>query len=356
VDTTDEYVSLRAEVREVGEERAEVTRELYRRIEDDFEEYREDATGHGEFGRYVEFQNAVIEAEETVEEKDVYRPEDFEEALSHLDARTLHDKHFRRARDGLSDVRDLVEDYERYTELGQELRDELSDLEHRAEELSDEIREAEEALGKARQAKGVDVSPLRDAVETYNELVRRDFEGFVGGAPAVEVARLGEKTLDAPLLDDAPIERGAAERLARYVGDETVDRVLELADASDGRLSHYVDDTDGFRESVPRTFFETASAEPFELSYEPEGVVRHLVPELVSVVRLFGDEETVAALRRVGDAARTGGYAEMRRALVAEEEAGGSVEELEERLGRLRDEKGRVEERADEVRGALEDG
>jgi hypothetical protein len=171
---------------------------------------------------------------------------------------------------------------------------------------------------------------------------------------AVAVARLGERTHDAPLVDDAPIEPGTAERLARYVNDETVDRVLELADASDAKLSHYVEDTDGFRNAVPRTYFETVDAGLFELSYEREGVARRRADELLSLIRGFADDETVTALRRVRDMAANGEYGEMRRALVAREEAGAGVEEIRGELDELREEKERVEARADGIRDALE--
>ncbi|MFP4174208.1 MAG: hypothetical protein ACLFSW_00320 [Halobacteriales archaeon] len=354
MEKTDEYREARAEVREVGEDRAERTRDVYRRIDDAFDEYREDATGHGEFGRFVEFQNVVIDIEESVEEEDIYRAGDIERALSHLDANTLHDKHFRRARGDMEDVRDFVETYERYVELGDNLRDELSDLERRADERAREIRRKEKALEKARRAEGVDVSRLREAVEGYNERVREGFETFVRDAPAVDVARLGERTHGAPLVDDAPIERGTAKRLARYVDDETVDRVLELADSSDAKLSHYVDDPDGFRDAVPRTYFETADGSRFELSYDPEGVVRRRAEELVSLVRRFADDETVMALRRVRDMAANGTYGEMRRALVAREEAGADVDAIRDELDELRDEKERAETRADELRDVLE--
>lgn len=353
MDKTDEYRDTRETVREVGEDRAERTHNVYRRIDDAFEEYREDATGHGEFRRFVEFQNIVIDIEESIEDGNIYRGDDITRALSHLDANTLHDKHFRRAREDLSDVRDFVETYERYVELEDELRDELSDLEHRIDEVGREIQEKEAALEKAREAEGVDVSPLREAVEEYNNGVRDDFEEFVREAPAVDVARLGERTHDAPLVDDAPVERGTAESLDRYVDDETVDRVLELADASDGKLSHYVEDADGFRDAVPRTFFETADGERFELSYEREGIVRRRADELVSVVRRFADDETVAALRRVRDMAANGTYGEMRRALVAREQAGADVDEIRDELDGLREEKERIEKRAAEVRDAL---
>lgn len=355
MDKTDEYREKRDAVVEVGEDRAEKTRELYRRLEDAFEEYREDATGHGEFGRYVEFQNIVIEAEETVEQEDVYSAEEFKRALGHLDARTLRDKHFRRANEDLSDIRDLVETYERYVELEDELRNELRDLEHRADELDREISRKEEALEKAVEVEDIDGSRLREAVEKYNDSVRSNFETFVREAPAVEVARIGEQTHDTALVDDAPLERGTAEGLSNYVDDETVERVLELADSSDGKLSHYVDDTDGFREAVPRTFFETADGTRFKLSYEPEGVARRRADELIPLVGKFADDETVATLRRVRDMAANGTYGEMRRALVAREEAGASVEELRDELEELRDEKERVGERAEEIRDALQE-
>ena len=353
MESIEEYREVRSEVREVGEEKAERTRELYRRIDDAFDEYREDATGHGEFRRFVEFQNIVIDIEEGI--GDVYGAEDIETALSRLDANTLRDKHFRRANDDLSDVRSFVETYERYLELGDSLGDELNDLEHRADELEREITAKEDALRKAREAEGVDVSALREAVEGYNERLRDDFGSFVRDAPAVEIARLGERTHDAPLVDDAPVEEGTAARLARYVDDETVDRVLELAGSSDAKLSHYVDDTDGFREAVPHTYFETAGAERFELSYGSEGVVLRRAEELISLVRGFAEDGTVTALRRVRDMAANGDYGEMRRALVAREEAGAGVDELQDELDDLREEKENVEERTAELRELLDE-
>lgn len=353
MDKIEEYEEVRGKVRKVGEERAEKTHDLYETVDKNLERYREEATGRGDFEKYIELRSIVAGVEEKLD--DVHMSEEFEDALSHLDARTLRDKHFRRARAGLEGVKGFAETYERYEELEEELEDELRSLEKRKKELRSEIEETEERLEKAREAEEVDASPLREAVEEYNERVRGDFDAFLREAPAVDVARLGEKTLDAPLVEDTPVERGVAERLSRYVEDETVGRVLELADASDGKLSHYVEDTDGFRDAVPRTFFETASAERFELSYESEDVVRRRVPELVSLVSSFAGEDTVAVLRRVGAMAERGEYEPMRHAVVAGEEAGADAEEIDERLEELRDEKERVEERAERLRSALDD-
>jgi len=139
------------------------------------------------------------------------------------------------------------------------------------------------------------------------------------------------------------------------VDEETVERVLELAGSSDAKLSHYVEDTEGFRDAVPRTFFETVTAERFELGYEPEGVMRRLVPELVSIVSLFADEETVAALRRVRGMAERGEYGTMRGALEAREDAGADSEEIDNRLDELRDEKRSLEEAVEDIRDALKE-
>ena len=355
VDKIEEYEKVRETVRDVGEERAERTHDLYVTVDKDLEKYREDATGHGEFKKYIELRSIAAGVEEEIEEEDVHRGEEFESAMSHLDARTLRDKHFRRARADLEDVAEFAETYERYEELEKELKDELRSLEKRKKELENEIEDTEDRLEKARKAEEIDASPLREAVESYNERVHDDFDDFVSEASGVEVARLGEKTLDAPLVDNAPVEDGVAERLSRYVEDETVGRVLELADASDGKLSHYVDDTDGFRDAVPRTFFETASAERFEISYEPENVVRRRVPELVRLVSSFADEQTVAVLRRIGGMAERGEYESMRRAVVAGEEAGADAEEIEESMEELRAERERVEGRVSRIRSALGD-
>ncbi|MDZ7688122.1 MAG: hypothetical protein U5J64_05245 [Halobacteriales archaeon] len=355
MENLEEYEELRDTVRGIGKERAERTHDIYEAVDKNLERYRDEATGRGDFGKYIEFRGFVAGVEEEVGEKDVHMSDAFETAVSHLDARTLRDKHFRRARAELEEVAEFAEMYERYEELEEDLNDELRSLEKRKKEVRSEVESAEKRLEKAREAEEIDASFLRETVEEYNEHVHDDFDAFVCEASAVEVARLGESTLDAPLIEDAPVEKGVAERLSRYVDDETVERVLELADASDGKLSHYVEDTDGFRDTVPRTFFETASAERFELSYEPEGVVRRHVPELVRLVSSFADEDTVAVLRRVGSMAERGEYEPMRRAVVAGEAAGADAEEIEGRLEELRTELRRVEERAERLRSTLDE-
>jgi len=355
VEDTDELRELRETVEEVGEERAETTRALYESLTDVTEEYREEATGHGNFEKYVEFENHVIAFENTVEEEDVHLQDDFEKSLERLDRRTLQDKHFRRALDDLDAVEELAEDYERYTELRDELRDELGSLERRKEELASRIDELEESVEKAREVEDVDVSELRDSVETYNDRVRRDFEEFVRDTSAVEVARLGEHVSNSSLLGDVPVEEGDAERLDEYVDDESVDRVLELADSSDAKLSHYLEDTEGFRDAVPRLWFESPSAEPFVLSYEPEGKAKYKTRELVPIVAEFADEETVEALRGVKRMAERGDYSRMRSALVDRREVGGDAETVEEELEEARSERRRAEERAHEIRDALGD-
>lgn len=355
MEDTEELRELRATVEEVGEERAETTRALYESLEDAIEEYREEAAGHGNFEKYVEFENIVVAFENTVEEEDVYLQDDFEKALGRLDQRTLQDKHFRRALNDLVDVEELCDDYERYTQLRDELRDELGSLERKVGELDGRIEELEEGIEKARGVEDVDVSELRDAVETYNERVRDDFKEFVRTAPAVEVARLGERISDASLLEDVPAEEGDAERLAEYVDDESVDRVLELADSSDGKLSHYLDDTEGFRSAVPRLWFESSNADSFVISYEPEGTVKYKTRELVPLVAEFADDTTIDALRRVKRMAERGEYSRMRSALVDRREVGDDAESMEKELEEVRTERQRAKERAERIRDALPD-
>jgi len=242
VEDIEEFKKLRDSVREVDEECAENTRVLYARIDEALDEYQNEATGHGNFERYVEFRSIVIGVQQGAKEQDIHLEEGFEKATDRLDRRTLQQKHFTRAHNDLEEVRGFIEDYEQYKKLRQELEEELHKLERKTKGLDEEIEKLKKDIQKAQSAEGIDVSRLREKVETYNRGITEDFDSFVRQAPAVKVARLGERVSKASLLEDIPIEDGAAERLLEYVDDETVEGVLELADSSDGKLSHYFED------------------------------------------------------------------------------------------------------------------
>jgi len=351
VDRTEEDERLGRELGGIDGGRAERTVEVYERLDGILGEYRDDATGHGDFESYVELRTILAEMEEEVDE--VYHGDRLEDALDRFDSRTLTDTDFERAREDLEDMKGFVGSYERYRELGEELRDELGRLRSRRRELEARADGLRESLERAREAEEVDAAPLREAVEGYNRRVEDGFEGFMSRAPAVEVVRVGERIRDSPLLPDPPVEEGDADRLDAFVDDETTDRVLELAGQSDAKLSHTFDDPEGFREAVPEGWLRTADAEPLRLSYADEGVVERRTAELVSVVSGFATEETVAALRRVRDLAVRGDYARMRRAVVAEEEAGDDADALEEELDEVEDEIDEVDGRIEMIRETL---
>lgn len=79
VDEIEEFEELRSAVREVGEERAEETREAYEALDEALEEYRDEATGTGDFRKYIEFRNVVMAIDDSLDEGDnVHLRDDFE--------------------------------------------------------------------------------------------------------------------------------------------------------------------------------------------------------------------------------------------------------------------------------------
>ena len=127
----------------------EATANAVRRYDRLLTQYEYSATGTGDFGSYVEFQQQIAELVEGLDE-DLPRREAFETAMDVLDQRRLTDDHFERAREATEPARDLQDllerredTRERYrrarlaaTERRDELDDVLADLE-RLRELAD---------------------------------------------------------------------------------------------------------------------------------------------------------------------------------------------------------------------------
>lgn len=101
-------------------------------------------------------------------------------------------------------------------------------------------------------------------------------------------------------------------------GEESIPTLLEYADYSSSKLSHYVDDPGALRTAVAvhRTYIERLDGEPLTLDWPPaagEELV-YEIDELIPLVSRVAGDETVATLRSVRDLARSESYERLRRA------------------------------------------
>lgn len=356
VETTIETLEdAHAEITSVGVETARSTREYYDRFAALVDRYREEATGTGEFESYVAFQEKMVDLLDRIDPETVYRAEDFEHAIDRFERRIIREKDFRRAERDLSAVRELVETIETAEELQAELEDERGRLESRRRELRSRLRTLEREIQDADRIEDVDPSELVSTIEAYNACVEDEFTEFLHSAPAIEVAGLGQKAADLPLVDVAPPDPAAVELLQSMdLGRETVPTLLEYAGYSDSKLAHYVDDPVEFRRTLPRAWFETLSADDFSVSMDESGaVMRYKLPELIRIVGEFADEECVGRLRKLHTLAETGEYDPMRRAhRVANDLGTTDVETLRERKSATESDLERIEERIERIESA----
>jgi len=96
--------------------------------------------------------------------------------------------------------------------------------------------------------------------------------------------------------------------LAAYVrenpaGEYTIPELLEYADYSRSKLSHYVESADELKRNVAtqQTYLEGINAEPLTIDWPPEpaGALQARTREYQPFVARIADEDVVAALREV---------------------------------------------------------
>ncbi|MFQ3284242.1 MAG: hypothetical protein ACI944_000954, partial [Natronomonas sp.] len=100
--------------------------------------------------------------------------------------------------------------------------------------------------------------------------------------------------------------------------------LLEYADYSTSKLSHYVDDAALLKRRVAtnRTYLERLSADPLSIGWPPESAetLRFRIEELLGLVGTIADDATVSTLREIRELTRTDSYERIREAARAEAE------------------------------------
>jgi len=349
----DELASARAAVDEHGETRLAAVRDAYREATDLLDRYEGRATGTGDFRAFVEFQEAFVELVEGLPD-DLPARAAFEETNDLLDQRRLGEDDFERARELLEPAAERATLLAERTTAEERYETARREARKRLREVSDRIDRLEHLQRLGEADLDAPVERLRDPIETYDEAVREGWEGFRREASAREVFRVVEASQAYPLV---ALPRPPSE-LREYVesrpaGEESIPTLLEYADYSVSKLSHYVDDPGELRTRVAtgRTYLERLDAEPLTVSWPPPSAdrLRYRASELVSVVARFAAEDVTAKARRLRRLPDEVAYERLRETALARDELDERERErlargdVEAELAALRDERERIE-------------
>jgi DNA repair exonuclease SbcCD ATPase subunit len=328
--------------------------DAYRSVEAVLDRWEERATDWDDFEGYVEFRDALAETLESipddVPERDAFLEAD-ERVKTESVSKSLDSSDFDAAREALTPVRE-------YAELRSELEDALDDrkkvrtrAQKRRKELEERIDDLERLLDLGEADLDAPIDRLREPIEAYNEDVTAAFRTFRREEPAETVLSFVADAARTPFVGYEP----PPSELLEYVrtaeaGERSVDELLEYADYSASKLSHYVDDADRLKRRVAtnRTYLERLSADPLRIEWPPAPAetLRFRIEELVPLVGRFADESTVATLRELRELTRGEDYGRIRQAATADAEL--TAEQ------RRRIERGEVEAELEAAREALE--
>jgi len=299
------YRERLAAVEAVGESALRAVADAHDRLTSLLDSYVGRATGTGDFQAYIQFQEELSTLVSGLSE-DLPRRETFEEVESTLDKRRVSEADFERARDLLSPVADLANRLdERDAALERYRR-----ARHAVEAAIAAVRDDRRDLERLRNLGDVDVDApverIRDPIETYNDAVQASFTEFKRDRSAREVVGFVAEAATHPLIDyEEPPGHLLTYLRETEAGEESVGTLLEYAEYSRSKLSHYVADVDALKRNVRphTTYLERLDAGPLTVAWPPTAALdlRWRADELVPVVDGFTPSTVVSRLRAVRD-------------------------------------------------------
>ncbi|WP_178918208.1 hypothetical protein [Natronomonas gomsonensis] len=313
---------------ELDEADLDAVANAYESVATVLDRWEERATDWDDFEGYVEFRNDISETLESIPE-DVPESEAFLEADGHVKTSgvtgSLKTRDFEAAREALTPARDYAETREALADARSRHRDAYRAARDRLNELEDRIDDLERLVRLGEADLDAPIEELREPVERYNDGVADDFAAFRREASAREFLSFVATAAEYPLVE---FRRPPTELLEyvreRPAGEHSVPDLIEYADYSPSKLSHYVDDANLLKRRVAtnRTYLDGLSADPLFVEWPPAEAetLRFRAEELVSLVDRFADEETVAALRSVRELTRREAYERLQTAAVAHSE------------------------------------
>ncbi|WP_226482121.1 DUF7118 family protein [Natrinema amylolyticum] len=297
--------TVETRIEDHGEETVEETAAAYRTASKLLEDYVDRATGTGKenFQAYIElegkFDGLVSGLSDGLPEYDA-----FEDALEAIDKRRLSESDFERAREALEPAAEYADLLEEREAAREELAEARTAATTRLRAIDDETDEHERLLELANADLDAPVERLREPIETYNDAIREAVREYRLEASAREVFDLLERSQWYPFVSyERPPDDLAAYVRENPAGEYTIPELLEYADYSRSKLSHYVDSADELKRNVAtqQTYLEGIDAEPLTIDWPPEpaGALRRRAREYRPFVARIADEDAVAALREV---------------------------------------------------------
>lgn len=322
--------SLRSELEsgDVPAGKIEALVDLYRSVETVLDRWEERATDWDDFQGYVEFRDDLAETFEAAPD-DVPERDAFAEADDHVKtgdvSTSLDTADFDAARNALASARSIAETHEALESARQERKKLYRRARRRAEESRERIDSLERLLELGEADLDAPLDRLRDPIVAYNDAVRDAFGTFRREVSAREFLSFLERAARTPFVE---YESPPAELLeyvrTRPAGDRPVDELLEYAEYSASKLSHYVDDADLLKRRVAtnRTYLERLSADPLCIDWPPKSadVLWFRTRELVSLVDRLVDEPTVETLRKIRSLTQDPEFGRLRRAAESDAE------------------------------------
>ncbi|MDF9747311.1 DUF7118 family protein [Natrinema salsiterrestre] len=288
-----------------GEETVAEVATAYRNATKLLDDYVDRATGTGKenFQAYIELEGKFDGLVSGLSD-DIPEYEAFEEALERIDKRRLSESDFERATEALEPAAEYADLLEEREAAREELAEARKEANKRLRTIGDEIEERERLLELATADLDAPVDRLREPIETYNEAIREAFREYRLEASAREVFDLLERSQWYPFVDyEQPPDELLAYVRENEAGEYTIPELLEYADYSRSKLSHYVESADELKRSVAtqQTYLDGIDAEPLTIDWPPEpaGALRSRAREYRPFVARIADEDVVATLREV---------------------------------------------------------
>lgn len=347
---------------DIDREELRTVAEAYRSVETVLDRWEERATDWDDFQGYVEFRDDLADTLESIPE-DVPEQEAFLEADSCVKTggvtKSLKSGDFEAAREALAAAREYAELHSALESALDARRDARNRVEREVEDRLSQIDTLERlrALGDADLDAPID--RLREPITEYNTEIATAFREFRREASAGAFLVFVQDAAETPFVEyESP-----PPDLLEFVDSSdaetyTVDELLEYAEYSSSKLSHYVDDPDRLKRRIAtnRTYLERLSAESLQIEWPPRAAdeLRFRIAELLSLVGRIADESTVATLRKIRERTRSEEYGRLRRAAHADVELTDDERRRLER-GDVETELSAVREKVERLETALSD-
>ena len=324
----DRVEELRADLADEGLDREELdtVADAYRSVQRILDRWEDRATDWDDFEGYVKFRNDLAETLESVPD-DVPGRDAFLEADSCVKtggvSKSLRSSDFDDARGALEPVRnyaDLQSDLDSAIDARREARKRAR---KRRRELRDRIETLEELLELGDADLDAPIDRLREPITVYDERIDEAFRTFRREASARAFLEFIDRAAGTPFVD----YRQPPAELMEYVrkqsaGEYPIDELLDYAEYSPSKLSHYVDDADLLKRRVGtnRTYLERLSAEQLSIGWPPESAerLRFRIEEMLPLVGQIAEEPAVSTLREIRTLTRESEYERIRGAARAD--------------------------------------